>query len=81
MYLATRSTSTWCVRIRLLYPFEVIIPSNCARATRETWKCTDWKPTQIPKPNVHEGLGISWPAQKTDMDKLKALAEEIKTKI
>ncbi|KAL2117552.1 hypothetical protein VTJ04DRAFT_7212 [Mycothermus thermophilus] len=35
----------------------------------------------IPKPNVHEGLGISWPAQKTDMDKLKALAEEIKTKI
>jgi hypothetical protein len=52
------------------------------RGRREkSWKRADRKPTQIPKPNVHEGLGISWPAQKTDMDKLKALAEEIKTKI
>ncbi|KAL2151260.1 hypothetical protein VTH82DRAFT_6358 [Thermothelomyces myriococcoides] len=35
----------------------------------------------IPKPNPQEGLGISWPAQKTDMDKLKALFEEIKSKV
>ncbi|KAK4124574.1 HIT-like protein [Parathielavia appendiculata] len=35
----------------------------------------------IPKPNPQEGLGISWPQQKTDMDKLKALAEEIKSKM
>ncbi|OKL61527.1 Hit family protein 1 [Talaromyces atroroseus] len=35
----------------------------------------------IPKPNEKEGLGISWPAQATDMDKLKALFEEIKGKI
>jgi hypothetical protein len=36
---------------------------------------------QIPKPNAQEGLGISWPQQATDMDKLKALAEEIKAKM
>jgi hypothetical protein len=36
---------------------------------------------QIPKPNAQEGLGISWPQQKPDMDKLKALAEEIKAKM
>ncbi|EED17456.1 HIT domain protein [Talaromyces stipitatus ATCC 10500] len=35
----------------------------------------------IPKPNEKEGLGISWPAQATDMDKLKALLEELKGKI
>ncbi|KAK0611616.1 HIT-like domain-containing protein [Immersiella caudata] len=35
----------------------------------------------IPKPNKEEGLGISWPQQKTDMDKLKALFEEIKSKV
>jgi diadenosine tetraphosphate (Ap4A) HIT family hydrolase len=35
----------------------------------------------IPKPNETEGLGISWPAQPTDMDKLKALHEEIKSKM
>ncbi|KXX82401.1 Hit family protein 1 [Madurella mycetomatis] len=35
----------------------------------------------IPKPNAQEGLGISWPQQKTDMDKLKALFEEIKPKV
>ncbi|KAK5662603.1 hypothetical protein OQA88_8517 [Cercophora sp. LCS_1] len=35
----------------------------------------------IPKPNQEEGLGIGWPQQKTDMDKLKALSEEIKSKV
>ncbi|KAK3376621.1 HIT-like domain-containing protein [Lasiosphaeria ovina] len=35
----------------------------------------------IPKPNAQEGLGISWPQQPTDMDKLKALSEEIKSKM
>ncbi|KAG2024317.1 hypothetical protein GB937_003970 [Aspergillus fischeri] len=35
----------------------------------------------IPKPNETEGLGIGWPAQPTDMDKLKALHEEIKSKM
>ncbi|KAF4267771.1 Adenosine 5'-monophosphoramidase [Aspergillus fumigatus] len=35
----------------------------------------------IPKPNETEGLGIGWPSQPTDMDKLKALHEEIKSKM
>ncbi|KAK4192279.1 HIT-like domain-containing protein [Podospora australis] len=35
----------------------------------------------IPKPNPEQGLGIRWPQQETDMDKLKALFEEIKGKI
>ncbi|KAL9586706.1 MAG: hypothetical protein Q9212_000714 [Teloschistes hypoglaucus] len=35
----------------------------------------------IPKPNQTEGLGIEWPAQKTDMDKLKALFNELKAKM
>ncbi|KAJ5905161.1 hit family protein 1 [Penicillium subrubescens] len=35
----------------------------------------------IPKPNEHEGMGISWPAKESDMDKLKALHEEIKSKM
>ncbi|KAG7293852.1 hypothetical protein NEMBOFW57_003912 [Staphylotrichum longicolle] len=35
----------------------------------------------IPKPNETEGLGISWPQQKTDMEKLKKLFEEIKSKV
>ncbi|KAH7349381.1 HIT domain-containing protein [Plectosphaerella cucumerina] len=35
----------------------------------------------IPKPNETEGLGIKWPQQKTDMDKLKALFEDIKSKM
>ncbi|OGE55362.1 hypothetical protein PENARI_c004G02358 [Penicillium arizonense] len=35
----------------------------------------------IPKPNEEEGLGIGWPTQATDMDKLKALHEEIKSKM
>ncbi|RYP73431.1 hypothetical protein DL771_003603 [Monosporascus sp. 5C6A] len=35
----------------------------------------------IPKPNEEQGLGISWPAQKIDMDELKAYFEEIKSKM
>ncbi|PKS10862.1 hypothetical protein jhhlp_002619 [Lomentospora prolificans] len=35
----------------------------------------------IPKPNNDEGLGITWPAQATDMDKLKALFEHLKSKM
>ncbi|TVY55016.1 Hit family protein 1 [Lachnellula cervina] len=35
----------------------------------------------IPKPNEKEGLGIAWPQQKTDMDGLKALLEDIKSKM
>lgn len=36
---------------------------------------------QIPKPNETEGLGIGWPQQKLEMDELKALAEQIKSKM
>ncbi|PFH63303.1 hypothetical protein XA68_14955 [Ophiocordyceps unilateralis] len=35
----------------------------------------------IPKPNKEEGLGISWPTTTADMDKLKALCEDIKSKM
>ncbi|KAH0556887.1 hypothetical protein GP486_005324 [Trichoglossum hirsutum] len=35
----------------------------------------------IPKPNGQEGLGIGWPAMKTDMDKLKELFAELKSKM
>ncbi|KUJ14727.1 hit family protein 1 [Mollisia scopiformis] len=35
----------------------------------------------IPKPNSEEGMGISWPQQKTDMDGLKALLADIKSKM
>ncbi|KAK7718278.1 Adenosine 5'-monophosphoramidase [Diaporthe eres] len=35
----------------------------------------------IPKPNETEGLGIGWPMQKLEMDELKALAEQIKSKV
>ncbi|EAQ83341.1 hypothetical protein CHGG_09745 [Chaetomium globosum CBS 148.51] len=35
----------------------------------------------IPKPNPEEGLVIGWPQQATDMDKLKALFEDIKSKV
>ncbi|KAK0673596.1 HIT-like domain-containing protein [Cercophora samala] len=35
----------------------------------------------IPKPNEKEGLGVGWPMQGTDMDKLKALFEDIKGKM
>ncbi|UQC87093.1 HIT domain-containing protein [Colletotrichum lupini] len=36
---------------------------------------------EIPKPNETEGLGVGWPQQATDMDKLKALFEDIKSKM
>jgi len=35
----------------------------------------------IPKPNATEGLGISWPMQKPEMDTLKKLHEELKAKM
>ncbi|KAK2778305.1 hit family protein 1 [Colletotrichum kahawae] len=35
----------------------------------------------IPKPNEAEGLGVGWPQQATDMDKLKALFEDLKSKM
>ncbi|KAH0544012.1 hypothetical protein FGG08_001780 [Glutinoglossum americanum] len=35
----------------------------------------------IPKPNDQEGLGVGWPAAKTDMDKLKELFAEMKSKM
>ncbi|KAJ5231127.1 hypothetical protein N7489_011835 [Penicillium chrysogenum] len=35
----------------------------------------------IPKPNEKEGLTIGWPAEQADMAKLKALHEEIKSKM
>ncbi|KAJ6090268.1 hypothetical protein N7486_009083 [Penicillium sp. IBT 16267x] len=35
----------------------------------------------IPKPNEEEGMSIGWPTQETNMDKLKALHEEIKAKM
>ncbi|ETS84044.1 Hit family protein 1 [Pestalotiopsis fici W106-1] len=35
----------------------------------------------IPKPNESEGLGVGWPAQAIDTDKLQALLEELKPKM
>lgn len=35
----------------------------------------------IPKPNETEGLGIGWESQKTDMEKLKEVFEDIKSKM
>ncbi|KAL9121071.1 MAG: hypothetical protein Q9187_002376 [Circinaria calcarea] len=35
----------------------------------------------IPKPNQTEGLGIGWVQQKTEMDQLKALFNEMKAKM
>lgn len=35
----------------------------------------------IPKPNATEGLGVGWPAQKTDMDALKELYADLKAKM
>lgn len=61
-----RFTSTSYVLIRIINLFY------------KTWIL---KSEQIPKPNATEGLGIEWPAQTTDMDKLKALFEELKAKM
>jgi hypothetical protein len=35
----------------------------------------------IPKSSTEDGMGISWPAQKTDMDVLKKLHEVLKSKM
>ncbi|CAG8954180.1 hypothetical protein HYFRA_00005800 [Hymenoscyphus fraxineus] len=35
----------------------------------------------IPKPNESEGMSIGWPQQKTDMEGLKALLADIKSKM
>jgi diadenosine tetraphosphate (Ap4A) HIT family hydrolase len=35
----------------------------------------------IPKPNQTEGLGVGWPMQKGDMESLKKLQEELKSKM
>jgi hypothetical protein len=35
----------------------------------------------IPKPSLEEGMGISWPAKKAEMDKLKQLHEALKSKM
>lgn len=35
----------------------------------------------IPKPNVSEGLGITWPIKDTDQSFVKSLAEKIKSKM
>jgi hypothetical protein len=35
----------------------------------------------IPKPNQIEGLGVGWPLQKGDMESLKKLQEELRSKI
>ncbi|XXH01194.1 26S proteasome regulatory subunit [Hypoxylon texense] len=35
----------------------------------------------IPKPDEKQGLGVGWPQQETNMDALKALYEELKSKM
>ncbi|KAK5942744.1 Adenosine 5'-monophosphoramidase [Knufia obscura] len=35
----------------------------------------------IPKPDQQQGLGISWPQQKVEMDELKKLLETMKSKM
>jgi len=35
----------------------------------------------IPKPNEQEGLGIGWPQQQMNKDKLQQLCDEIKSKM
>ncbi|QUC19610.1 uncharacterized protein UV8b_03851 [Ustilaginoidea virens] len=35
----------------------------------------------IPKPNEEEGLGIKWPSRAGEMDKLKSLCEDIKSRM
>ena len=35
----------------------------------------------IPKPNAEEGLSIGWPARKGDMESLKRLGEELRSKM
>jgi len=35
----------------------------------------------IPKPNAEEGLGVGWPMKESNMDDLKTLLEELKSKM
>lgn len=35
----------------------------------------------IPKTSLEDGMGISWPAKKADMDQLKVLCENLKSKM
>ncbi|KAI4149818.1 MAG: hypothetical protein LQ340_004416, partial [Diploschistes diacapsis] len=35
----------------------------------------------IPKPDEKQGLGIGWPAQETDMERIKKVFEEVKAKM
>ncbi|BDD55622.1 Adenosine 5'-monophosphoramidase [Monascus purpureus] len=35
----------------------------------------------IPKPNEEQGLGVGWPMQETNMEKLKALQEQLQPKV
>jgi hypothetical protein len=35
----------------------------------------------IPKTSSEDGMGISWPAKKADLDKLKQLHEALKAKM
>jgi len=35
----------------------------------------------IPKPNADEGLGVGWPMKSGDMEELKKLGEEMKSKM
>jgi hypothetical protein len=45
--------------------------------------CSDPARAVIPKPSASdkEGLVVGWPAQKADMDELKAYYEDLKTKL
>jgi hypothetical protein len=36
---------------------------------------------QIPKPNEREGLTVGWPAKETNMELLKELCNELKSKM
>ena len=35
----------------------------------------------IPKPDEKQGLGIAWPAEETDIEKVKKVFEEVKAKM
>ncbi len=56
-------------------------PFPCGMNLRTSFSWSNADLLQIPKPNEEEGLGIGWPAQETDMEKLKALHSEIKAKM
>ena len=64
-YNGFRCTSTWYVYV--VYLGVRYLKSNSM--------------LQIPKPNQQEGLGITWPAQETNMDKLKEYFNQVKAKM